>query len=347
MTDSNSNPEDKATINVRYNIADDKRSAVLRIGEESSEILLEALDARSVESLIAALGELRSNILDPIPDTLSFETPQILSAYNPRWYIYPDSTNSYATFWIRHPQLGWSGFGFPRHEAGNIAKWLRKVIPFSSTAETLSPAASSFGGDKFLFTTEGLGFYYYGSDERRIGPNPFEQVEFDSDRAAGIVAGSIVDTRLEHAIQSKLRDDRDIMGRLFNANGALGAFGTKIDLAYLMGILSSDAYADLKILQKIRNDFAHNLELASFDEQSIRDRCKNFKLVDRHIGPVPEINPADIGGDPLARPNPYMGLPDHAEKLSDPRFRYVMTAQIISSLLGEGADNPNKAIPFI
>jgi len=59
------------------------------------------------------------------------------------------STNTYVTFWIRYPQLGWSGFGFPRHKAGSIAKWFRKVVPFYKTSETQSPAASNFGCDRF------------------------------------------------------------------------------------------------------------------------------------------------------------------------------------------------------
>jgi hypothetical protein len=43
----------------------------------------------------------------------------------------------------------------------------------------------------------------------------------------------------------------------------------------------------------------------------------------------------------------YLGLPDYQEKLSDPRFRYVMTAQIISSRLGEGSDERNASLPLI
>jgi len=335
-----------SSIKIDYQISDDKKKAFLRVSDENGEMKLEALDEVSVSSLIAALGNLRADMLEPIPDQMKDGTHP-LDAVDPRWYILPDSTNSYATFWIRNPKYGWMGFGFPRHEAGKISKWFRKIIPFKRTEETLSPQASSFGGDKFLLTTEGLGFYYYGSEESRIGPNPFEQVEFDSDRAAGIVAGAIVDTRLEHALRSKLKNNIDVANGLFNSRGALGSFGAKIDLAYLMGILSEDSYSDLKILQKIRNDFAHNLGLSSFDEQSILDRCKNFKLVDKHIGPIPDPNRAIDGLKEVNKATPYMGLPDYEQKLLDPRFRYVMTSQIISSLLGQGADSTTSSLPYI
>ena len=46
---------------------------------------------------------------------------------------------------------------------------------------------------------------------------------------------------------------------------ALGRFSTKIDLAYMMSILSDDAYKDLTNIKNIRNDFAHQLEYDVFD----------------------------------------------------------------------------------
>jgi hypothetical protein len=291
---------DHGPIHVQAEMAGDNRRAMLRFKDGDRELLMVAADTASVEALISALGSTRSEMLDPVPADMP-EGVHPLAAYNPRWYVLPDSENRFATFWIRHPGFGWTGYGFPRHEAGNIAKWLRKVTTITSTRDTQSPAATSFGGDQFLLTTEGLGFYYYGKGETRIGPNPFEQVEFDSDRAAGIVAGSIAERRLEQAVRSRIRSDKPMITRdLFRPSGALGPFSIKIDVAYLMNILTDDAYKDLVNLKNIRNDFAHDLELDSFDAQSVRDRCSNFILVDRHIGPIHGAIDA----------NPYMGLAD-------------------------------------
>lgn len=192
-------------ISVETVVADDRRRVMLRLGDGKSAPLVAALDTVSVEALIAALGAARSTMLEPVPPDIEGVFP--ITAYNPRWYVFPDSEKRFATFWIRHPGFGWSIYGFPRHEAGNIAKWLRKITTVASTRDTQSPSATSVGGDSFLITTEGLGFYYYGKGEKRIGPNPFEQIEFDSDRAAGIVAGSIAETRLEQALRSRLRAD--------------------------------------------------------------------------------------------------------------------------------------------
>jgi hypothetical protein len=339
----------KPPINVETMLDDDKRQVTLRLGSGEDAPFMVALDTVSVEALIAALGTARSQMLEPVPAN----APSLpIVAFNPCWKVAPDDEKRFTAFAIRHPGLGWSAYGFPRHEAGNIAKWLRKAIQITSTRDTQSPAATSFGSDRFLITTEGLGFYYYGKGEKRIGPNPFEQIEFDSDRAAGIVAGSIAETRLEQALQSRLRSAdtsklEEIVQQLFRPSGALGPFSTKIDLAYLMHLLSDEAYKDLTNIKNIRNDFAHELDYDSFDMPSIRDRCKNFILVDRHVGPIPDTDQDATVVASSPRPDPYMGLPDYQQKLSDPRFRYSMTAQLISYALGEGSERPDGPLPLV
>lgn len=276
MSETNNN-EASLVTGLQYEVANDGRRATLRLKDGNNEFVLKAIDTASVEALISALGELRVKMTEPVANDLEADKFHPIAAFDPRSRVLPDSTNKFATFWVRHPGLGWSGFGFPRHEAANIAKWLRKVVPIQTTRDAQSPAATSFGGDSFLISTEGLGFYYYGKGENRIGPNPFEQIEFDSDRAAGIVAGSIVERRLEQALQSRLRTDQpDIVDDLFRPSGPLGPFSSKISLAYLMGILTDQAHKDLANLKNIRNKFAHDLELDSFDAPSTRDRCKNL-----------------------------------------------------------------------
>ena len=148
-------------------------------------------------------------------------------------------------------------------------------------------------------------------------------------------------------MRSRLRTDKPVIaGGLFRPSGPLGSFSAKIDHAYLSRILSDTAYKDLIILKNVRNDFAHDLELDSFDLPSIRDRCKNFGLVDRHVGPIPSA-PSTAGAPTPQTVDMYLGLPDYQQKLADPRFRYVMTAQIISYQLGEGSEREDAPLPLV
>ena len=44
-------------------------------------------------------------------------------------------------------------------------------------------------------------------------------------------------------------------------------FSNKIDLAFLLGLLTKEAHRDLKTMKDIRNKFAHNLEVKDFQSQ--------------------------------------------------------------------------------
>lgn len=349
MADYNDDAASKL-ISVVTELADDKRSVMVRLGAGNDAPVLAAINAASVDALITALGAARAHMLEPIVTTL--DGPHPITAYNPRWMISTDSEKRYATFAIRYPGLGWSIYGFPRHEVGSIARWLRKVTSITETNQAQSPQATTLGSDSngFLLSSEGLGFYYYGKGEKHIGPNPFEQVEFDSDRAAGIVAGSITETRLAEALKSRLKNDKPgIVADLFQPSGALGSFRTKIDLSYLMGLISDVAFKDLTIIKNIRNDFAHKLNVDTFDFQSIRDRCMNLSMIEDFVGPVPDTSIV-LSADFIQKSTErkfFLGLPDYETKIKDPRFRFTMTAQIISNHLGEGSDQPQMSLPFI
>ena len=87
-------------INVEAVVAEDRRQIMLRLGGGERGPVMVALDTRSVEALIAALGTARSQMLEPVPD--DFATLPI-AAYDPRWWLGPDDGNKFATFAIRHP----------------------------------------------------------------------------------------------------------------------------------------------------------------------------------------------------------------------------------------------------
>jgi DNA-binding MltR family transcriptional regulator len=98
------------------------------------------------------------------------------------------------------------------------------------------------------------------------------EVENASDRAAGIVVASIVELRLTHFIKDCFVSDKDIQNQLFHSSGPLSSFAAKIRLAYLMGLVSKECHADLENLKNIRNEFAHHLDVGSFQIPSVRDK---------------------------------------------------------------------------
>jgi DNA-binding MltR family transcriptional regulator len=334
---------------LKVELTEDQRSARLSFDDNAPSEFTILVSTTEMDDLIRTLGQVRAAMLEPVGGFPVNETRNI-DAIDPQWAIRSDSGEKIPVLWIRHPGFGWQTYGFPRHEARNIAKWIIRTPPIKTAAEkaaSLHPSSSAIQSDNFLVTTEGLGFYYYGKGEAFIGVHPFEQLEGDSDRAAGIVAAAILEKRLEQAIISTMKHcDKKMQNDQFEGKGPLSTFSSKIALSYMLGLISKDAHAEFININKIRNDFAHDLSLDTFDVASIQDRCKNLKIIDRHVGPVPSLHDILDNFDEV-RAEPYLGFPDFQEKLADPRFRYVMTAQLFSSMLGVGADNPKRTLPLI
>jgi DNA-binding MltR family transcriptional regulator len=100
--------------------------------------------------------------------------------------------------------------------------------------------------------------------------------DHSSARAYGIVLSAILENHLTAILRLIMRREPKIADELFRPTGPLGPFGTKIRLAYLLRIIHKDIYNDLTIVTRIRNAFAHDLSVTSFEEQKVRDLIKNM-----------------------------------------------------------------------
>jgi hypothetical protein len=106
----------------------------------------------------------------------------------------------------------------------------------------------------------------------------FLEIESGSPRAAAIVSAALVDDKLTDALKAWLHQDKDLHDEFFRPAGAFGAFGTKINAAFLVGLCNAEARKELDTIRKIRNDFAHIVPVGDFDSDQMRDRIKNLVL---------------------------------------------------------------------
>ena len=166
-----------------------------------------------------------------------------------------------------------------------------------------------------------------------------------SDRALGIIAASLVEIHLTKLIKQafipevKTGSKETVQELMFHSSGPLGAFSTKIRLAYMMGLISKEFFKDLEIMKEIRNRFAHHTEIGSFDLPEISSRCFNFTIVDKYV-----IDPQNgIHGDPSA----LFGYEKSgaAESLKTPKDRYVLSAHIFSIGTQHATVNPKPYTP--
>jgi hypothetical protein len=169
----------------------------------------------------------------------------------------------------------------------------------------------------------------------------------DSDRALGIVWGSVVEMCLDHAIRDSFHYHKKIFDNRFHSSAPFGSFAVKIDLGFLTGLYSESAWRDFVILKDIRNKFAHDAEVSSFDDDSISALCGNFKLIERYAGDNEEAaeKREPQGHLPISEWRRWVFTHDLKGELSYPCGRFMLTVQVLTWALS-AKPNPKREPHF-
>jgi DNA-binding MltR family transcriptional regulator len=123
-------------------------------------------------------------------------------------------------------------------------------------------------------------------------------VELDgqSDRAAVILAASIIDNALVYRISVALPtkpNDKEFES-IFRFEGPLGTFSSRIELAYLFGLIDSKTRSQLDDLREMRNACAHSPVPISFATLELANVAKRVTKP-ANLMPVEEMkNARDI-----------------------------------------------------
>ena len=99
------------------------------------------------------------------------------------------------------------------------------------------------------------------------------------DRSAAILGATIIDELLRRLLERRLVQDTKVLNDIFEFNGALGPFSSRINMCYLLGEISNEVYRELEILRKIRNTCAHNITQINLDNIEL---LRNLSLV-KHV----------------------------------------------------------------
>lgn len=100
------------------------------------------------------------------------------------------------------------------------------------------------------------------------------------------MASAIVEEHLTICIKARLQNapikkNKNPVEDMFRGGGPLGDFSNKIDLAYLLGAISSEAAEELHNICRVRNAFAHQFGLVDFKDQKVAHLCANLKIFEK------------------------------------------------------------------
>jgi hypothetical protein len=109
-----------------------------------------------------------------------------------------------------------------------------------------------------------------------VGREFLIDIRTESDRAAVVVSGARVDAALHRLLVRFLRPNPKATDELFENNGPLGTFSSRIDLAHRLYLIDAEQARACHLLRKIRNDFAHEMQGSSLEASPHKDRVIEF-----------------------------------------------------------------------
>lgn len=103
-----------------------------------------------------------------------------------------------------------------------------------------------------------------------------ESFHNESDRAAAILAASFLEDFLTGFLRKFMVDDSQATKNMLQGFGPLATFSARRECAYVFGYIDDSLRKDLKVIAKVRNEFAHNYDRNSFSDSPIANLCANL-----------------------------------------------------------------------
>jgi DNA-binding MltR family transcriptional regulator len=101
----------------------------------------------------------------------------------------------------------------------------------------------------------------------------------ETDRSAAILIAGMIDYWLRHLLQARFVEDAEVVDNLLENERPLGTLGSRIAVAYCLGLITESERKDLIVIKNIRNKFAHQLHGITFSSKVIGDECDKLKGV--------------------------------------------------------------------
>ena len=97
-------------------------------------------------------------------------------------------------------------------------------------------------------------------------------------RGSVLMSAAFLDDRLKGLLKARLVNNNTIISQVFDFNGALGTFSSRINFSYLLGLLPVNARTDLHNIRGIRNIFAHSASPLQFEDAAVSKLCDKLKF---------------------------------------------------------------------
>lgn len=151
-----------------------------------------------------------------------------------------------------------------------------------------------------------------------------ERFSQETDRACAVLGAAFLDAILEGLFRSRLRGKTDA---LLSVNGPLGSFSSRTDLTYALAWIDEDTYADLKLIGRIRNKFAHVFDSdLDFETEEIVNRCNELRSAKAFLAGFADFDK----NNPNLSSHAVQGMKD---AVAAPRLRFQLAVEMVAQML--------------
>lgn len=102
-----------------------------------------------------------------------------------------------------------------------------------------------------------------------------DQFKTESPRAIAVLSCAYLDYLLNELLKKRLIEDESLFKKVIDNL----TFERRINLCYLIGAYPKRVKEDLLIINNIRNDFSHNIEMNNFRDKTIVSKCEKLHKV--------------------------------------------------------------------
>ena len=119
----------------------------------------------------------------------------------------------------------------------------------------------------------------------------------ETDRGCALMAAAYLDSELEKLLSKHFVNNENIKKEMLGVSRPLGSFSSRIDMAYLLGLVGPKAHRDLHLIRKVRNEFGHVPTPISFDDPALASRCKELyhDAYGKEVAPRVKFNRVVLG----------------------------------------------------
>jgi hypothetical protein len=144
--------------------------------------------------------------------------------------------------------------------------------------------------------------------------------------------GSFLEVNLERFLFKQMRPDLNSKDRrqLFEYEGALGTFSSKIVVAYALELIGPVTRADLDLIRFLRNEFAHSRIPFKFTTEEVRAICDKFQIVDLPGALIPQGYLSRVPDEEL----------ENSSNKTHPRTRFITECHVLAYRMMMATNGP-------